>query len=137
MSEKKFAILISEEIPFGLVANTAAVLSLSLGKEHPELIGPDLVDANRNIHKGITTINIPILKTTEQRLREIRDGLRSYGSEISIVDFTNAAQTTRTYEEYAKKLIETPIDDIKYLGIAIYGEKKLVTKFTGSLPLMR
>jgi hypothetical protein len=33
--------IINQELPLGLIANTAAVLGLSLGERVPDLIGPE------------------------------------------------------------------------------------------------
>jgi len=126
------------DLPVGLVANTAAVLSLTLGKTYPELIGPDVLDADGDNHKGITTISLPILQTTAGQLKEIRSEFKALDSEdVFIVDFTNAAQTTKAYEYYEQKIKTMDYDDLDYLGIAVYGKKKIVNKLTGHLSLMR
>ncbi|MGR6861764.1 DUF2000 family protein [Aliivibrio salmonicida] len=57
--------------------------------------------------------------------------------EVTVVDFSNVAQSTKNYQDYSEKLASTKADDIEYLGIAIYGAKKLVNKYTGNLGLVR
>ena len=51
--------------------------------------------------------------------------------------FTDVAQTSRTYEEHTKKMAASPPEELEYLGVALHGDKKLVNKLTGSLPLLR
>ncbi len=121
----------------GLIANTAGVLALTLGKEFPEIIGHKLEDSKGDCHHGITTIPIPILKGTGPLLKEMRETLKEYESELTVVDFTNAAQTTMNYDDYSRILKDTPIEHLEYLGIALYGPKKIVNKFTGNLGLLR
>lgn len=58
---KKCVFIVDKTLPLGLVANTCAVLSLSLGKNHPELVGDNLHDKDGNIHAGITTVVMPVL----------------------------------------------------------------------------
>jgi hypothetical protein len=41
------------------------------------------------------------------------------------------------YEDYTDKLAVTPSEELKYLGVALYGPKKLVNKLVGTLPLIR
>ena len=52
-----------------------------------------------------------------------------------MVDFCDAAQTTKNYADYKIKLQES--DNLEYLGIALMGNKKVINKFTGSMPLLR
>ena len=119
------------------MANTAAVLSLSLGKKIPQLIGVDLLDHLNTRRHGITTIAIAILKCTSLKLNQMRETLKDYEAELTVIDLTSHTQTTRSYQEYAQKLRTTPVDELQYQGIALYGDEKLVNKFSGNLPLLR
>jgi len=134
----KCVILIDESLPLGLIANCASVLSLSLGKKVDGLIGYDLEDMENRIHAGITTLPIPILKSSVVELKKLREILfdNKYG-DCFVVDFTNVAQTTKTYEDYSNAIASTSLDKLKYLGILIYGPKKLINKLVGSIGLLR
>ncbi|MGN2616569.1 DUF2000 domain-containing protein [Aliivibrio fischeri] len=134
MDNHKCVLVIDKALPQGLIANTAAVLTLSLGKLHPELIGADNVNKNGEIHTGITSIPIPILASSSHKIKEIRESLKE---EATLVDFSNVAQTTKNYQDYSDKLAATRPEDIEYLGIAIYGTKKIINKHTGNLGLIR
>ncbi len=134
----KCVILIDESLPLGLIANSASVLSLSLGKKVDGIIGNDLKDINNRTHLGITTMPIPILKSNKTQLKELREKLfEDKFNECIVVDFTNVAQRAKTYDEYAKLLSITSQDELEYLGVAIYGPKKLVNKLVGSIGLLR
>ena len=129
----KLAIIIDSSLPIGLIANTASVLSLSIGKFIDGIIGEDLTDGLQKKHTGITTIPIPILKSDKETIKNIRENL--YTEDIFVVDFCDAAQTTKNYTDYKIKLQNS--ENINYLGIALIGNKKIINKYTGSMPLLR
>ncbi len=134
----KCVILIDENLPLGLIANCASVLSLSLGKKVDGIIGYDLKDINNRTHLGITTMPIPILKSNKTQLKELREKLfDDKFNECIVVDFTNVAQKTKTYDDYSELLSTTSQDELEYLGVSIYGSKKLVNKLVGSIGLLK
>ncbi|MDD9158232.1 DUF2000 domain-containing protein [Aliivibrio sp. S4TY2] len=134
MDNQKCVLVIDKTLPQGLIANTAAVLTLSLGKLHPELIGADNINNDGEVHTGITSIPIPILASSPESIKSIRNSLKE---EATLVDFSNVAQSTKNYQDYSEKLASTKAEDIEYLGIAVYGTKKIVNKYTGNLGLIR
>ncbi len=136
--EMKCVMVIDVNLPTGLIANTAAVLALTLGKEIEEIIGPAVEDGSGRFHVGITTTPVPILKGDALTIKELRN--RLYAEEFSdllVVDFSNAAQITKNYEEYTEKIATFSENDLEYLGLALYGDKKKVNKLTGSMGLLR
>jgi hypothetical protein len=132
----KCVLIVDEALPVGLLVNTASVLSLTLGQKVDGLIGPDLKDGSSDVHVGITTVPIPILKASAEMVREIRDRATKVDG-LLVVDVTDAAQTTTSYDAYATRLSAATPDQLKYLGVALCGDKRAVNKLTGSLPLLR
>ena len=121
-----------------IIANTAAVLALTLGKEMEGIIGPTVTDGSGQSHVGITNTPIPILKGDSLKIKDLRS--RLYTDEFAdlfVVDFSDAAQTTTNYEEYTRKIATFSADDLEYLGLEICGDKKKVNKLTGSMGLLR
>ncbi|TCK92577.1 hypothetical protein EDC19_1726 [Natranaerovirga hydrolytica] len=137
MMENKCVIIIDSELPTGLIANTAAVLALTLGNKIKDIIGPNVVDGDGKIHEGITTIPFPILKSNPVYIKELRNVIGATYPDLVLVDFSNAAQTTKNYDDYTKKIAQHTTDELEYLGIAAYGDKKKINKLAGSLPLLR
>lgn len=133
----KMVIVLDDDLSVGLKANTAAVLSLTLGNKIAGLIGDDLTDNDKNIHTGLTTIPLPILKCTPQDLRNLYQKAYALKEELVFVDITDAAQTTKNYDDYQEKLEKTPDSELKLLGVALAGPKKLISKLTGSFGLLR
>lgn len=133
MVDKKCVLIIDKSLPLGVIANAAAVLALSLGKIHPELIGHNINNKSGGEHLGITQISIPILGATASEIKDVRVQLNSH---VTVVDFPNIAKSTRNYEDYSSQLERMSEDEIEYLGIAIYGDKKQVNSKTGNMKLM-
>jgi hypothetical protein len=136
IQDQKCAIIVNEALPLGQIANAVAVLTVSIGMKHPEMVGYELEDQDGHYHAGITTLAIPVLKGGD-KLGKMRAALkREYGN-LTVVDVTSATSVTRSYDEYAERLKTTPVSEIEYYGIAVYGPKKLVNQYTGSLGLLR
>lgn len=137
-SNEKCVMVIDESLPSGLIANTAAIMGITLGKHMPEAVGEDVTDKGGRAHLGIIEFPVPILKGTPEKIKEIREKLYQPGySDLKVVDFSDLAQGCKTYEEFMGKMAEVSGDSLKYLGIAICGAKKKVNKLTGSMPLLR
>ena len=135
MLDSKCVVVVNEGLPLGQLANAIAVLTMSMGKQHPEIVGYDMADHDGRIHSGITTLPIPVLKAGKN-VAKIRAALNKH-PELTVVDVTSATSETRSYDEYAQKMMDTPVDQLNYYGIAIYGPKKLVNQYAGSLGLLR
>ncbi len=101
LQNEKCVMVIDENLPLGLIANTAAILGITLGKEMPEVVGAKVTDQSGGPHSGIITFPVPVLKGTPKVLREIREKLcRPEFRELYAVDFTDLAQGCRTYDEF-------------------------------------
>ncbi len=132
----KCVIVIDKSLPTGLLVNTAGLLGATLGRKKDEIIGPDVSDASGGSHVGILNITLPILAADANTIRAIRDkAVRTEG--LLVVDFTETAQKALRYEDYTERIAEMRQEDLKYLGIALYGAKKPVNKLVGNLPLLR
>ena len=140
MSHKEFkcAMIIDAALPVGVIANTAAILGVTLGKQFPELVGPDVLDASNRKHLGIVTIPVPILNGSSDALRDLRAQLlHADFSDVAVVDFSDVAQKINVYADFVQKSLETPESEHHYYGIALFGDKKKINRLTGMLPLLR
>ena len=134
----KCVMVIDENLPLGLIANTAAVIGITLGKTFPECVGQDVQDKTSFKHLGIIEFPVPILKANAIFLKGLRGRLyQQEFEELTIVDFSDVAQGCKTYDEFTDKIALVEEGDLQYRGIGIYGNKKLVNKLVGSLPLLR
>jgi len=134
----KIVMIIDKELPRGLLANTAAVLGISLGKTFQDIVGCAIKDADGFVHSGITSKTVPILAGDKEQIKQIRDNLfNSDDSDITVIDFSTIAQKSLDYESYTRLLANSPSSEIDYLGICLYGPVKKINKITGYLGLLR
>jgi len=136
--EQKCVMVIDSALPLGFIANTAAMLGISIGKLQPQIVGTDVIDASDQTHTGISMYPISMLKGDEALLKDLR--LRLFEPEFSaltVVDFSDVAQKINVYADFAKKAAETPERELAYYGIALFGDKKKINRLTGMLPLLR
>lgn len=138
LKSNKCVMVIDEALPLGIIANTAGIMGITLGKYIPETIGPEVVDKSGSSHLGIIQIPVPVLKADKGKLKEIRERLYQPEFEcLIVVDFSDVAQSCNVYEDYIQKASAVEEKDFNYFGVGICGEKKLVNKLTGNLPLLR
>ena len=142
--------VLDENLPLGLLANTAAILGITLGKHMPEAVGADVLDGSGKPHLGIITFPVPILRGDAEQIRAIRETL--YGvdyqdvivvdyepdfSDLMVVDFSDVAQCCKNYGEYIGNAAQADESEWRYFGLGLCGPKKLVSRLTGSMPLLR
>ena len=132
---KKCVIVLNEALPLGLKANISAVLSMSFGKAHPEIVGKDLTDADNTIYKGITTIPVPILEAHCDELKTAKL-LADENAELVVV-FNCSALSTKDYSTYEESIRTKRFSDVVLHGLLLYGDKGKVNKIAGKFPLMR
>ena len=134
-TEKKCVMVVDTGLPVGLAVNAAAVLAVTLGRRIESIVGPDVADASGGPHAGLVDIPIPVLEADAGVLGDVRS--RAVATDgLLVVGFTDVARASRTYEEYTKTMAASAPEDLVYLGVALYGNRKLVNKLTGSLPLL-
>ncbi len=134
----KCVMVVDANLSLGLLANTVAVLAISIGHTVDGIVGDDVFDGDGTLHKGITEAVIPLLKGDSGLIRSLRAKLQTMPEKMYYsVDFCDAAQQSKHYSDYRARLAETPEADLQYLGIAIYGEDKDVNRLTGSIGLLR
>lgn len=138
LQNEKCVMVIDENLPLGIIANTAAVMGITLGKKMPEVVGVDVTDQTGRNHMGIIQFPVPIFKGNTDLIREIRQKLYEPDfSDLITVDFSDLAQSCKTYDEFIGKIQLAEEGDLQYLGLAVCGPKKKVNKLTGSMPLLR
>lgn len=137
LQNEKCVMIIDEKLPLGLIANTAAIMGITLGKEMPEVVGTNVIDQSGNQHLGIIEFPVPVLKGSSEVIRKIRDKLyRPEYQDLVVADFSDLAQGCKTYDEFIEKMAKTSENTLQYFGLAICGPKKKVNKLTGSMPLL-
>ena len=54
----KCVMVLDQDLPLGILANTAGIMGITLGKHIPETVGPDVLDKSGKEHLGI--IELPV-----------------------------------------------------------------------------
>jgi hypothetical protein len=119
----------------GLLANAIAVIALTAGRRHHVLLGEPLVDASGEIHPGLIPTGIPMLCTNQEDLKALRKAALEKGCDV--IDFPIEGQRTKNYEEFLSITRNIPSEDMKYLGIALVGAKKTISKLTGKCDMIK
>lgn len=138
LQNEKCVMVIDEALPLGMIANTAAIMGITLGKKLPETVGEDVYDKTGKEHLGIIAIPVPVLKGNAGIIKSIRQKLYEPDfSDLIVVDFSDVAQGCNVYDQFIEEMRQVPETDLNYFGIAICGAKKKVNKLTGNMPLLR
>ncbi len=125
MMELKCVMVIDEELPMGVIANTAAILGITIGKQMPDTVGSNVIDKTGNVHLGIIGLPIPILKGKALLLKELREKLyQPEFAEMTVVAFSDVAQGCNVYDEFIAKIAKVQEKELQYFGLAICGTKK-------------
>lgn len=62
LQNEKCVMVIDENLPLGIIANTAAIMGITLGRKMPEVVGADVTDQSGNGHLGIMQASLSIRK---------------------------------------------------------------------------
>lgn len=136
--ELKCVIVADEHLSTGVLVNTAAILGITLGARLPGVVGNDATDASGEVHPGIITFPVPILKSDREGIRALRGKLKDAKFEgVFAADFSDVAQCCQTYPAYIEHAATVREEEHNYLGLMLCGDKKLVNKLTGSMGLLR
>jgi hypothetical protein len=128
-------IIVDQNLPAGRAANAAAVIALTLGKRHPHLAGPDLVDASGHAHPGLIPIGIAVLAAAAPDLGKIRE--KAVKDSIDVVDFPAQGQETTDYAEFGARVRNVATTEIQYVGVGLYGPRKSVGRIVARFSLLK
>ena len=138
MNKEVRTVVYDEELPLRIIANTAAIMGITLGKAIPEVVGADVRDQSGHTHLGIIEFPVPILRGSPESIKALRENLYEPDFQaLTVVDFSDLAQSCKTYDEFIGRMAQVPESTLQYFGVAVCGAKNKVNKLTGSLPLLR
>lgn len=119
-----------------MIANVSAVLSLSMGQIVTGIVGNDVTDKSGITYKGVTNIPIIILGSNKKQLKLlIAESSNLEG--VTTIGFNTLALKSKNYQEYTEKMVNTSTESLEYVGVALFGQRNLVDKITGNLPLLK
>ena len=128
-------IVVDAALPAGRAANAAAVIALTLGQRHPDLVGPELVAACGDVHPGLIPLGIAVLAAARDELVVLRR--KAVGADIDVVDFPVQGQETTDYAEFRRRVAAVEVAQLAYVGVGLYGARKAVGRLVGRFPLLK
>ena len=130
----KPVIILDQTLPIGLKANFAAVLGMSLGRLHPDLVGADTPAGDGAVLAGITTVALPILGAPASDL----PGLFAAAADLPLrLAYMRAAYEARDYADYSARIAALPLANHAPQALLLAGPRKAVDRLCGTLPLLR
>ncbi|WP_369790543.1 DUF2000 domain-containing protein [Rouxiella sp. WC2420] len=130
---ERLVIVLNQDLPTGKAANAAAVLAMTLGQRHPELIGEPLEVADGKCYPGLIPLGISVLSASELELTNLLISGGEKGYDMTI--FPADGQQTTNYQQFREAVAMQTEQQLVLLGVAIAGEKKGVRKLVGKLAL--
>jgi hypothetical protein len=132
---ERCVIVVDETLPPGRAANAAAVIALTVGQRHPALVGPALVDASGVVHPGLIPIGIAVLAASQAALAGVREKAIAAGCDV--VDFPVQGQQTTDYSAFRDAVAQVATAGLQYVGVALIGPRKPVSKIVANLGLLK
>jgi hypothetical protein len=133
-SPTRCVIAVDKNLPSGRAANAAAVIALTIGARHPQLVGCPLIDASGEVHPGLIPVGITVLAADVKDLQTIREKGLSVGCDI--VDFPVEGQLTKDYPTFCNAVMQIETESINYAGIALIGDNREIRKIVSHLKLL-
>jgi hypothetical protein len=131
---ERCVIVLDADLAPGLAANAAAVLGVTLGATVEGLVGPDLVDAGGEVHPGLFEKGLPVLGAPREALAPLR--ARAVRAGVGVIDIPAFGQQTNDYDEVRAHVARAATDELEYLGLALHGSRRAVSRVTGTLRLL-
>jgi hypothetical protein len=131
---ERCVIIVDADLAPGLAANAAAVLAVTLGATVTGLAGPDLVDADGEVHPGLFEKGLPVLGAERDALPDLR--ARALAAGVGVIDIPAVGQQTNDYDDVRAYVARTATADLEYLGLALHGSRRAVSRVTGTLRLL-
>ena len=133
----RLAIIVSPDLPPGLVANTVGAIGIGLGAHLPHLGAARLTDADGLDFDISSNQPVPVLQAPPEVISTVLAKALPCPEDGAIVPFPAFARALHDYTDYeasfpTRRLREETID-----GLGIAGPAKWVRSLTGSLKLLR
>lgn len=131
---ERCVIVVDSNLAPGRAANAAAVLALTIGQRHPALVGAPLVDVKGQTMPGLIPIGISVLAATQDELGALASAGDAEG--FDVLRFPVEGQQTKSYTEFLAAVAQVERAALRYVGIALVGHKKPISKLVGRLALL-
>ena len=95
---------------------------------------PPLIDADGRDMPGLIPIGITVLAATQDELSRLAAAADDAG--VDVVGFPVEGQQTKNYREFLEVVSTVGRAELRYVGLALVGNRKTISKLVGKLPLL-
>jgi hypothetical protein len=103
---KRCAIVVANDLSLGRLTNAVAVVALTIGQRHPELVGEPLIDKSGFPHPGLIPVGIAVLGAPRDQLPTLRERAIRVGCDV--IDFPVEGQLTTDYDRFRNVVASVP-----------------------------
>ncbi|TQS45920.1 DUF2000 domain-containing protein [Cryptosporangium phraense] len=132
----KWVVVVDRDLPIGLIANAAALLSASVGQQVPDLLGPVVTDGSGFEHQPLPYVGCSILGADAETVHRIRTKAATKPT-LFVADVPRAAQQATSHTDYQAVMAATSEEEMAYYAVALVGPRNQVDKLVGGLTLLR
>ena len=133
----RIAIVVAPDLPPGLLANTVGAVGIGIGAAMPGLGRVTLEDAAGASILASADRPVPILSAGERAMRALLVRSADRPADATVVAFPAFARALHAFTDYAARVPECALSEVKIDGIGLVGPTKWVRSLTGSLKLLR
>ncbi len=134
----KIAVILNPDLPIGLIANTAAVVSIGLGAANPEVAKAELNDKTGFRFSMSADRPVPILQASREALQTLRiKAAETQPDSGRLVVFPAFARQLHNIRYYMEALPGRDLNGENLDGVGLLGPSKWVNSLTGHLGLLR
>jgi hypothetical protein len=134
----KIAVILNPDLPVGLIANTAAVVSTGLGAASPGVAGVELTDHTGFCYSTSADRPVPILQATRDALQSLRlKAAETRPDNGYLVVFPAFARKLHSFQDYMAAVPQSDLATEDLDGIGLLGPSKWIKSLTGSMKLLR
>ena len=133
----RLAIIVSPDLPPGLVANTVGAIGIGLGARLPHLGAARLTDGDGLGFDISSNLPVPVLQAPPEVIGAVLTKALPVPEDGAIVPFPAFARALHDYADYEASFPARRLGDETIDGLGIAGPAKWVRSLTGSLKLLR
>ena len=86
------------------------------------------------MHPGLFEKGLPVLARRRDALPDLR--ARALAAGVGVIDIPAFGQQTNDYDEVRAHVARTATAELEYLGLALHGSRRAVSRVTGTLRLL-
>lgn len=134
----RVAVIVTPDMPLGLMANSVGVIAVGLGAQCPRLADSALADAGGRQFGSVCNQPLPILQADRATIRQVM--LKAFAGRTNgaaVVPFPAFARSIHVFADYELALGTKSLDDEEIDGLGLAGPSSWVKSLTGSLRLLR